>query len=708
MMKKIFLLFSIICLSLPTWGNPVSVDEARQKAMGFLSQGNARHVKGNRSVELAYTMMPKQVKVVNDNPVLYAFNISGDGFVIVSGDDATPAILGHGDKGHFNTDSIPCGMRLWLDMCAKQVLLKRQQGENAPVKAPTATANDRIDIPILIDVEWDQGEPYNDQCIFDGVRCMTGCVATAMAQVAYYWGKGKNGRHFQHGCDALDSYVNYKGMKIPALPAVASFDWDAMTMTDGQPNTQAAKAAVAQLMRYCGQVAQIEYGPYESPGYTDYGLYFNDHFGYASDIEFSGFWDSEQDCEDLEKLNQTMYSELRKGNPVIMGGGYWRKKDNPDPDHDFAGHAFVCDGYDATEDRFHINWGWGGSFNGYFWLDLLAPEAEGLPREDIIIDGEDPGNGDDPIVGVILWCNFFATEGVSPWVAYKERSGNQLVYYYDGEKDTREGTIYSMSETPNRYEITKVVFDESFSDYWCMNDDACFESFMVEKYEGLENLNVSGLTSMKYMFYDNSSLKQLDLSSFNTSNVKNMRYMFRNCSSLESLDVSHFDTSNVTDMRYMFYGCRSLTSLDLSGFFISENTNTSYVLGLMGNLTSLSISQTMHRLNENACWGTGTPQTPCVIYAPEGFDFGTETDGPYFEWKSGYFRLPGSFVLGDVNHDAGVDVYDVTALIDLILEGDTNAPYRFTQYDHKLADVNIDGSIDIYDVTMLIDLILAK
>ncbi len=63
-------------------------------------------------------------------------------------------------------------------------------------------------------------------------------------------------------------------------------------------------------------------------------------------------------------------------------------------------------------------------------------------------------------------------------------------------------------------------------------------------------------------------------------------------------------------------------------------------------------------------------------------------------------------LIGDINRDGIVDIYDVTALIDIILDGDTEEPYTFTQYDHVAADVNEDSKIDIYDVTMLIDIIL--
>ena len=108
----------------------------------------------------------------------------------------------------------------------------------------------------------------------------------------------------------------------------------------------------------------------------------------------------------------------------------------------------------------------------------------------------------------------------------------------------------------------------------------------------------------------------------------------------------------------------------------------------------------MYRLAEDACCNTGTKQSPVTIYAPEGFDFGTETDGPYFVWKSGYFRLPGTCVLGDVNHDGCVNISDVTLAVDYIL-GRTA-----TEFYKKNADVDENGVINISDVTAIVDIIL--
>ena len=144
----------------------------------------------------------------------------------------------------------------------------------------------------------------------------------------------------------------------------------------------------------------------------------------------------------------------------------------------------------------------------------------------------------------------------------------------------------------------------------------------------------------------------------------------------------------------------SLKTLDLSKFVINENTKTRFMLAYLYDLESLNISRTMRRLDDNACIGVASRLSPCTIYAPSGFDFGTETDGPYFEWKSGYFRLPGSYVWGDVNHDGDVNVTDVMLTVEQIL----GIPP--TDFHSKNADINEDGIISVADVSSIVDLVL--
>ena len=86
----------------------------------------------------------------------------------------------------------------------------------------------------------------------------------------------------------------------------------------------------------------------------------------------------------------------------------------------------------------------------------------------------------------------------------------------------------------------------------------------------LENVDTSKVTTMQYMFDEDSHITELDLSSFNTSNVTSMYGMFYGANALETIDLSSFDISNVTTLEYMFYYCKNLVTLDLSYFDISN------------------------------------------------------------------------------------------------------------------------------------------
>ena len=181
---------------------------------------------------------------------------------------------------------------------------------------------------------------------------------------------------------------------------------------------------------------------------------------------------------------------------------------------------------------------------------------------------------------------------------YTVLTDNTLTFYYDTEKESREGTKYDFSIQNQhrqwyneRANITKVVFDTTFADARPTSTSLWFEGFSaLTDIEGMKNLNTQDVTDMSYMFRGCIWLTNLDLSNFVTSNVTNMRWMFYDCSHLTSLDVSNFDTSNATDMIYMFSGCSGLTSLDVSNFDTSNVTDMRGLFAWCSGLTSLDVS----------------------------------------------------------------------------------------------------------------------
>ena len=176
--------------------------------------------------------------------------------------------------------------------------------------------------------------------------------------------------------------------------------------------------------------------------------------------------------------------------------------------------------------------------------------------------------------------------------------GNTLKFYYDNQKEIRNGMSigpfnYGTVSWYNQQElIEEVVFDDSFSNCITLTSTA-FWFCNCEKLKaiiGIKNLKTDNVTTMDFMFYNCSSLINLDVSNFNTVKVTSMNDMFEGCHSLTRLDLSNFNTSNVTDMERMFYGCSSLTNLYLSNFNTSNVTDMRRMFTGCSSLTSIDVS----------------------------------------------------------------------------------------------------------------------
>ena len=155
----------------------------------------------------------------------------------------------------------------------------------------------------------------------------------------------------------------------------------------------------------------------------------------------------------------------------------------------------------------------------------------------------------------------------------------------------------------------------------------------------------------------------------------------------------------------MFAQCRQLTSLDLSHFDISGSTETTYMFWRCSNLKSLRISATMSNLESDACYEVGE-DAPCTLIAPDGFDYGVDTSGDTFVWKSGYFKLKengqSEQKKGDVNGDNKVNIADAVMMVNYLLGKN---PVGFNTV---AADVDGDNEITNLDVEQLVKIILGK
>ncbi|MCM1377562.1 MAG: C10 family peptidase [Clostridium sp.] len=329
---------------------PVSPDEAMQDAQSALKRNTSwirRAPAADASLTLAYT------SVTPLGNAFYVFNSSDGGFAIISADDRLPAVLAVSKNGNFDYDRIPDTMKWWLGVYDSQIKKFLEEDPQIPASQTRAmrraVALERQPVSPLVKTMWDQTEPFNNFCPRDprtSKLSVTGCVATAMAQVMKYheWPVHPKGATSDYTFDGTT--LDWANMLDEYLPG---------------KYTYAQADAVALLMRQCGAGVDMQYSSYMSGAYSyDVPEALIEYFDYNPSMQllFREFYSQVQ-------WNNIVYDEVAAGRPVYYSG------QSPE-----GGHAFVCDGY-LSNDLFHFNWGWGGYQDGYFRLNALNPSAGG-------------------------------------------------------------------------------------------------------------------------------------------------------------------------------------------------------------------------------------------------------------------------------------------------------------------------------------------
>ena len=341
-MKRFLLVTFCLTYVFTVFAGPVSEKQALEKALQFMP-GKAFRLSN---------VDARNAKSGNENSPYYIFNMGdNEGFVIVSGDDRTKAILGYSENGSLNGTNPPENVTAWLDYYADVISSLGNDSQGSTDYTATSVA--RSNIAPLIKSTWSQYSPYNDQCVFDGTTCVTGCVATAMAQII-------NFHKYPSKVAAIDGYTN--GYTVPALPAV-TLSWKNMcdTYDWNDTRTDAQNKAVATLMRYCGQSVEMSYGSNGSSAVTGYAsVALVKYFGYNKSTHVIY-----RDGYSEEGWENEIYQELAASYPILYSG---RTTTN-------FGHAFIVDGY--KDGLYHVNWGWGGWCDGYFVLTVMDSTGEG-------------------------------------------------------------------------------------------------------------------------------------------------------------------------------------------------------------------------------------------------------------------------------------------------------------------------------------------
>lgn len=399
------LLFALLLISVSAFAGPRSFRQAKQIAerqaalLGIVMDESAQ----SQAKSFGFGDKTQKSQASDQETASYYVfpHGEGKGFTIVSGDDCLPEIVGYTDQGTYDEASLPESYKNFMKAYQEMVeaLTKGDQAtlrNLAEVKAYRSSVNSthsKAVSPLLGNIAWNQTKPFNNMCpIYDGKnRAVTGCVATAMAQVMAYY------KHPKQLLQDIPEYTRKWFGRDVAVPGISKsdgvYDWDNMlpfySTAEGSYTKDQANA-VAKLMFHCGAAVQMGYGEMSGANLTPAPL--AKYFGYDADMML----DLSRSLYSLTEWTQILDNELAAGRPVFYSGSSTS-----------GGHQFICDGSDG-QGLYHINWGWGGYQDGYFDITILNPEKggvgsgnapDGYNRSCSMLVGVAPDNGkvDEPV-----------------------------------------------------------------------------------------------------------------------------------------------------------------------------------------------------------------------------------------------------------------------------------------------------------------------
>ena len=294
----------------------------------------------------------------NAETLLYIFNAE-NAFVVISGDKSAQPVLAFIDHELYNDADNVAPFEMWLNHYANQIeLIKKQhiiQDQNVAYwqrilsGAPAFRSGDEVE-PLMLS-KWDQGEFYNYYCPRDlagpNGRVVTGCVATAMAQLIYYF------RFPETGVGSY-SYTDENYGVQSADYGNTTYNYNAMCDAPTSINTE-----ISKLIYHFGVGVDMHYSPTGS-GMNNHSAarVLRTHFRYSPATEYLF-----RDSTNLD-WDSVIVSHLNRKIPMYYAG--WSVPN-------INGHGFICDGYKTVDSSYYFsfNFGWGGYRDGYFYTNSL-------------------------------------------------------------------------------------------------------------------------------------------------------------------------------------------------------------------------------------------------------------------------------------------------------------------------------------------------
>lgn len=364
-MNKILYLFLLIFLfEFHCEAKQITQEQALSVArQALLSPSELRNA--DNDLQLVETKYENSQSVRSSGNILYyVYNRPENGYIIVAGDDLVYPVIGYSFTSLYDSENLPPNFQLWMEDVAYGISVAVKENRISSERTRLAWEsyfNGNIHLRslqsnYLLQTTWNQSTPFNLQCPLENrQRTVTGCVATAMAQIMKY-------HEYPQGIlsGSIPGYTtaNNKHFIAPISLSEQSYNWNIMSDNYFFYDRSESADEVAKLMYHCGVSIMTDYelSTVGSGAYTNNMVSaLHTYFGYDKGIQsklrsfyFTSDW-----------LNM-LITEIDAGRPVTYSG----------VDDKNAGHAFICDGYDS-EGSFHFNWGWGGQLDGFFFIDNI-------------------------------------------------------------------------------------------------------------------------------------------------------------------------------------------------------------------------------------------------------------------------------------------------------------------------------------------------
>lgn len=489
-MKKIGQFFLPIMLIASIISSPMQVNagnidntKARQVASYFMASQFGNKAITADNMKLVYEIRNTTLNI----PALFIFNtVDNRGFIVISGSDCLSPVIAYSTEGCFDPNNIPPAMMNYLNEQVQMIAY----AQNIDAKPEACIANEWRElteqtlpyfgisqkaITKLLKSKWNQDPLYNDMCpIINGNRAVTGCVATAMAQIIYYWrfpwvGKGQH----TYWLDSL-------GADITVKFGETYYDYDAMVDELTYSSTQQQINAVALLSYHCGVAVDMDYSYYGSGTSSTlvpramkmYFKYDKDSIDILqrSDSRFNNPNSATSPNSKDTAWVSIIHQEIMKGRPVYYSGN------DPTAGGIHAGHAFVCDGYNSVTDKYWFNWGWGGY--GNCWCNIYNSQLKAQGMGYNFTAGHQIIIGIQPPADTLAARNVGITETSNPFTAsvYPNPASQQITVNYlldEGQNselqifDAAGRMIESLQLSPASTEVTIPVANYRPGVYFC-------------------------------------------------------------------------------------------------------------------------------------------------------------------------------------------------------------------------------------------------